>query len=387
MAKTKITFVRHGFTPANNAGWNNQEGIRDVFYRDELCPLDKEYGVKQAEELGVFLGEYLKGKKVLFLVGPYYRTKQTAMYATKYLDPSLVTLEISEPLREINQGLNYAQPKSHFEGDIDAEVYYDESKTDHAVAVPYLSGESEMEVRRRVRPFVRKLEKIRDSEEYDEIVILSSMTTIKWVYYWLYGKPLDKKPYTASVITAEENAERIFVPETAVPKGYMVDFEPYKNYNLLMDFYELMEPLRGTAEFQKFYGKLTLPMEDNTMFIEKRGETLIIPAGNTEKKGYFFIDSTYGQEAYTYDKKSTSTYFILDGEGVFELDGKRFAVKAGDVVTVPKNTVFYYSGKMKMIERMVPNFNEKNIVVVKELTTEEIKRGISLGSDEGKVKK
>ena len=109
--------------------------------------------------------------------------------------------------------------------------------------------------------------------------------------------------------------------------------------------------------------------------------------GNTEKKGYFFIDSTYGQEAYTYDKKSTSTYFILDGEGVFELDGKRFAVKAGDVVTVPKNTVFYYSGKMKMIERMVPNFNEKNIIVVKELTTEEIKRGISLDSNEGKVKK
>ena len=54
MNKTPIYLVRHGFTPANNAGWNKQEGIRDFFYKDELVPLDKVYGVQQAKELGIF---------------------------------------------------------------------------------------------------------------------------------------------------------------------------------------------------------------------------------------------------------------------------------------------------------------------------------------------
>ncbi len=382
MKKTQLLLIRHGFTPANNAGWNKQEGIREYFRRDELCPLDKVYGIKQAKELGEYLTKYLKGQKVLILVGPYYRTKQTAFHAIQGLDPTLVTLEIEEPLREINQGLNYGEPKQAFEDDPEAQIYYEEMKSDHKVAVPYLMGESELDVKRRMRRFAKKVKQLQDSGEYDVIIVLSSETTMKWLYYWMFGKHHELKHATASVIEATENPRHLFIPETLVPKGHMVDFEDYKNYSTLSYFYELMEPLKGTPEFQKFFGNLTLPLEDESIFIEKRGETLIIPSGNTDKKGYFFIDCQYGQEAYTYDKESTSTYWILEGSGVFEVDGKRFEVNAGDVVTVPKNTTFYYSGQMKMIERMVPNYKEQNVVVVKELSDEEIKQGISLENNQ-----
>ena len=37
---------------------------------------------------------------------------------------------------------------------------------------------------------------------------------------------------------------------------------------------------------------------------------------------------------------------------------------------------------MKMIERMVPNYKEQNVVVVKELSDEEIKQGISLENNQ-----
>lgn len=51
------------------------------------------------------------------------------------------------------------------------------------------------------------------------------------------------------------------------------------------------------------------------------GITFIAPPGNDEKRGYFFIDCTKGQDAYTYDTGSTSTYYVLEGEGIFEIGG------------------------------------------------------------------
>ena len=42
-------------------------------------------------------------------------------------------------------------------------------------------------------------------------------------------------------------------------------------------------------------------------------------------------------------------------------------VRAGDVVTIPPNTVFYYKGKMKLIEKMTPNFQAENVVEVKKV--------------------
>lgn len=119
----------------------------------------------------------------------------------------------------------------------------------------------------------------------------------------------------------EENPECIFEPQTSVPKGYFVDFDLYNNYRMLMDFYNLIQETKQEPEFQKFYHNIKAPLEDASTFITKKGETLIIPPGNDEKRGYFFIDCTQGQDAYTYDKRSTSTYYVLDGSGVFEIGG------------------------------------------------------------------
>lgn len=71
---TKVYLIRHAFTPANNARYNNQEGLWKIA-KDKDMPIEKEYGVQQALELGEFLNS-LKGK-ILILASPYFRVQQT----------------------------------------------------------------------------------------------------------------------------------------------------------------------------------------------------------------------------------------------------------------------------------------------------------------------
>ncbi|MBQ2873379.1 MAG: histidine phosphatase family protein [Bacilli bacterium] len=387
MNKTKVYLVRHGFTPANNAGWNKQFGIREYFYRDEFVPLDKTYGVQQAKELGLFLKKFLEGKKVLFIVSPYYRTRETLTYAIEHLDPSNYDVSEEKTIREINQGILYGQPSTYMSDDLEMEINKEERKDKNKVAISYPQGESEIELRRRIRNFSRKLEEYRSKGTYDAIVIVSHETVLKNLYYLMMNQELPIKQKTASVITMEENPKCIFEPETSVPKGYLVDLDLYNNYSMLMKFYQLIEELKQEVKFQKFCNNMKIPLEMASIFIPKKGETLIIPPGNDEKRGYFFIDCTEGQDAYTYDTGSTSTYYVLEGEGVFEIGGypvekngeitivnsKQQPVKKGDIIVVPKNTIFYYSGNMKLMEKMEPNFVAENVNVVKDIEYSKIK--------------
>jgi mannose-6-phosphate isomerase-like protein (cupin superfamily) len=54
------------------------------------------------------------------------------------------------------------------------------------------------------------------------------------------------------------------------------------------------------------------------------------------------------------EKECTMFYFILEGKGNFEIDGKTEQCQKGDLVIVPRNTVFKYTGKMKMLLVTIP---------------------------------
>ena len=55
-----IYLIRHGFTPANNANYNCQRGIREIA-EDRDMPLERNYAVRQAEEAGIFLNNLING--------------------------------------------------------------------------------------------------------------------------------------------------------------------------------------------------------------------------------------------------------------------------------------------------------------------------------------
>lgn len=405
---SKLHLVRHGYTPNNHSGWNGQY-LRGTFRDDEYCPLEKEYGIEQAKEVGEYLRNKLQNRKVLFITSPYYRTRETLKYIRDAVGSGDVIIEPS--IREIDHGLQYGFSKndivdldnasddelisiySNSNQDMDAQYIFAQKKeygkkttpdgrNFDSEYIPYLHGESLSDVNRRVRHFTNELKKIIASGFYDDVVVVSHSTALKSIYRQYTGKELTSKTVTGSTITIEEGREDIqFDPRTVVPKDYIIDPESYKDYLKLYQMQRAIDEVKDRPSFSQFFGdrKLSLPIEEDCAFIEKDGETLVILPNNTEKRGYFYIDTTFGQDSITMDKCSESIYYILGGSGTFYLkdnDSDKFisiSVNANDgnnMIRVPKKTVFYYesdpNNPLKMIERMTPNFNEENIVVISE---------------------
>jgi len=57
---------------------------------------------------------------------------------------------------------------------------------------------------------------------------------------------------------------------------------------------------------------------------------------------------------------SDRTYFVIDGEGEFVIGGKKFMARKGDVVIIPKNTIYDYKvvkGKLKLFLVHTPAYD------------------------------
>ena len=100
--------------------------------------------------------------------------------------------------------------------------------------------------------------------------------------------------------------------------------------------------------------------KDGLIKVQKNGFDLYIPNTNLDEYGCFLVDSIFGHDCVAYDSKSVHSYYILEGNGTFEVDGKKINAEAGVKVSIDPNKVFYYSGTMKMVEEIVPNFDEKH---------------------------
>ena len=80
-----------------------------------------------------------------------------------------------------------------------------------------------------------------------------------------------------------------------------------------------------------------------------------------------FIKSIIGHDCVCMDDVSTHTYYVIDGFGDFEIDGKTYGVGPNSVVTIPPGKEFTYCGNMTMILKMDPPFNEKTNHRVREI--------------------
>ena len=73
------------------------------------------------------------------------------------------------------------------------------------------------------------------------------------------------------------------------------------------------------------------------------------------------IEESYkGHERYHTNKKSTHVYYVIEGKGSFNIDGKIYNVKKDDCIEIPPNTEFIFAGKMKLLLVMNPAFCEDN---------------------------
>ncbi|MFA6047880.1 MAG: cupin domain-containing protein [Parcubacteria group bacterium] len=99
----------------------------------------------------------------------------------------------------------------------------------------------------------------------------------------------------------------------------------------------------------------------------KYGIDLKVYKMNNKKIGLIYVSVKAGHFEEFYNKKSTFTYYVLEGKGEFYLNGKGIKVKATDVITIPPRTKIYYLGKMKLILITTPAWEYKHEVHVRNI--------------------
>ena len=64
------------------------------------------------------------------------------------------------------------------------------------------------------------------------------------------------------------------------------------------------------------------------------------------------------------NRKGDAIYYILEGNGYFEINGIKNAVEKGDLVFIPKGCEYFDSGKLKMICINSPRYDSNFIKYV-----------------------
>jgi mannose-6-phosphate isomerase-like protein (cupin superfamily) len=75
----------------------------------------------------------------------------------------------------------------------------------------------------------------------------------------------------------------------------------------------------------------------------------------------YFVDSTKGHDDFVIAEGLTHTYYILEGNGTFEIGADIVNVSAGNMLEIPPKIEFSYSGKMKLLLLMSPPFAEGKV--------------------------
>jgi mannose-6-phosphate isomerase-like protein (cupin superfamily) len=74
----------------------------------------------------------------------------------------------------------------------------------------------------------------------------------------------------------------------------------------------------------------------------------------SNKVEFSIIETEKGHETKIIEKECIFSYYILEGDGIFEIDGQKEQCGKGDLVVIPKGLTFQYAGTMKMLLVSVP---------------------------------
>lgn len=103
--------------------------------------------------------------------------------------------------------------------------------------------------------------------------------------------------------------------------------------------------------------KKSLPIEPT--FSQKGLDGFRFPLDDRDFEVYL-VEVKQGHDNYIISKKITHVYYILGGEGSFDVGGEKYDVKEGSFIEVPPNVEYAYSGKMKLLLIMKPPWFEGN---------------------------
>jgi mannose-6-phosphate isomerase-like protein (cupin superfamily) len=93
-----------------------------------------------------------------------------------------------------------------------------------------------------------------------------------------------------------------------------------------------------------------------------------VTAGAGRISGDVALLSVSGSHGQVKDLSSDRFYVVSEGSGTFVIDGKTYAVTVDDVVIIPPNVPFDFSGEMKLIMFCSPPFDPANDVLLTKRT-------------------
>jgi len=76
----------------------------------------------------------------------------------------------------------------------------------------------------------------------------------------------------------------------------------------------------------------------------------------TDKTGVCIIETEKGHETTIIEHKCDFIYYILEGDGYFEINGQREDFVKEDLVVIPAGSKFTYKGACKMLLITTPGF-------------------------------
>ncbi len=59
--------------------------------------------------------------------------------------------------------------------------------------------------------------------------------------------------------------------------------------------------------------------------------------------------------------KSDAAYFVIEGKGSFNIDGEELSVESGDLIFIPRGSVYFDKGNLKMLAINSPKYDQSAI--------------------------
>lgn len=105
-----------------------------------------------------------------------------------------------------------------------------------------------------------------------------------------------------------------------------------------------------------------VPSEPTFKQVGLKGFRLELSNPNLE---IYEVDIEKGHDNFIVSQKITHIYYVIDGSGSFCLNGKKFRVKIGNIIEVPPEVEYTYSGRMKLLLILTPPWFKGNEIITK----------------------
>lgn len=74
-----------------------------------------------------------------------------------------------------------------------------------------------------------------------------------------------------------------------------------------------------------------------------------------------FVTGDGSRDNYCMLEKSTIFYYIIDGEGNFEINKEKIKVRKNDLIEIPPKNEYSYDGKLQMLEIQSQAFDKNEV--------------------------